>query len=223
MSVQSFIQECGFDPTISACDEIWDLVQYHLVDVIVYEFYVALKDRKNHRQGETITQVTIQGKEVLTAPLEIYQFYDALYYSHDYLENINLFTFDNLDMEGIINCLIIINYLIEDRCEWTRNANIEMPLKFNTVIKLLMTKLWMQFICTRLAHTHNASDITIYRAMMKCLRSRKQSMYFPHLITTLCRRAEVLMSSVEPFTRLTTSVIRDNMYGQFVELQRKQK
>lgn len=151
-----------------------------MVDVIVYEFYVALKDRKNHRQGETITQVTIQGKEVLTAPLEIYQFYDALYYSHDYLENINLFTFDNLDMEGIINCLIIINYLIEDRCEWTRNANIEMPLKFNTVIKLLMTKLWMQFICTRLAHTHNASDITIYRAVMLYAILKKEQICIGH-------------------------------------------
>ncbi|KAH1129744.1 hypothetical protein J1N35_001122 [Gossypium stocksii] len=63
----------------------------------------------------------------------------------------------------------------------------------------------------------------IYKEMMKCLRSRKQSMYFPILITTLCRRAEVPMSPIEPLMRPKRSAIGDNMYRQFVELQRKQK
>ncbi|MBA0732638.1 hypothetical protein Gogos_016714 [Gossypium gossypioides] len=133
MSDRSFIQEHGFDPTISAYNKIWYLVRHYCynnfcvtpielaVDTIVYEFYATLKDRKNHRQqGETITHVTIRGKEVLIAPHELYRFYNALYYSHDYLENIDLFTFEQLDMEGIIN------YLTENHGEWTHNTNIEM-------------------------------------------------------------------------------------------------
>ncbi|MBA0790753.1 hypothetical protein Gohar_015380 [Gossypium harknessii] len=62
MSDRSFIQEHGFDPTMSAYNKIWDLVRHNCcnnfcttpielaIDAIVYEFYANLKDQKNHRQ-----------------------------------------------------------------------------------------------------------------------------------------------------------------------------
>ncbi|MBA0557496.1 hypothetical protein Golob_014564 [Gossypium lobatum] len=140
-------------------------------------------------------------------------------------------------MEGIID------YLTKGCDKWTRHPNTKVPLKFNTDIMFLMAKMWMQFICTHIAPTHNTSDVTtyqmvmlysilqrdqicigdwIYEEMLKCIRSRKQSMYFPHLITALCHRANILMSPIESFTRPMRSMIGDNLYGQFVDLQQKQ-
>ncbi|MBA0826579.1 hypothetical protein Goarm_011410 [Gossypium armourianum] len=46
-------------------------------------------------------------------------------------------------------------------------------------------------------------------------------MYFPHLITILCHRVDIPMSPIEPFTRPTRSVITENLYSQFIELQQK--
>lgn len=60
----------------------------------------------------------------------------------------------------------IINYLTKGRGEWTRQANSEVSLKFNTTIMFSMAKMWIQFICTQLAPTHNASDFTAYQAIM---------------------------------------------------------
>ncbi|MBA0749654.1 hypothetical protein Gogos_003554 [Gossypium gossypioides] len=111
----SFIQERGFDPTMFACDDIWDL-----------------------------------GK------------------------------IDNLG---------------KGRGEWTRHANAE-----------------RDEICI---------DRRIYEEMLKCIQIQKQSMYFSHLITDLCRQAKIPMSPIEPFTRPMRSVIGENLYGQFVEPQQK--
>lgn len=100
----------------------------------------------------------------------------------------------------------------------------------------------MQFICTHMMPTHNASDIIAYQAvmfysilqreqicvghwiyeeMLKCIQNRKQSMYIPLLIITLCRQDDFSMSPIAPFTRPIKSVIGDNLYDQFLELQRK--
>ncbi|KAH1091872.1 hypothetical protein J1N35_019129 [Gossypium stocksii] len=47
-------------------------------------------------------------------------------------------------------------------------------------------------------------------------------MYFPHLIIALCHRVNIPMSPIESFMRLTRSMIGDNLFGQFVDLQQKQ-
>ncbi|KAH1129762.1 hypothetical protein J1N35_001140 [Gossypium stocksii] len=104
--------------------------------------------RENHKQwSDMITRVTVQGKEVPITPQEICQYYDAPYYIHDHLETINLFTFENFDIAGIIDDLFmsenfdmagIIDYLTEGYGEWSRQANSKVPLKFNTTIMFLM-------------------------------------------------------------------------------------
>lgn len=58
--------------------------------------------------------------------------------------------------------------------------------------------------------------------MFKCIRSWKKIMYFSHLTTTLCHQVNVPMSPINPFTIPTRNVIGDNLYDQFIELQRKQ-
>ncbi|KAG8478510.1 hypothetical protein CXB51_028328 [Gossypium anomalum] len=80
----------------------------------------------------------------------------------------------------------IINYLMEGRGEWNCQANSE-----------------REQICV--GHW-------IYEKMLKCIQNRKQSMYIPLLIIVLCRQDDVSMSPIEPFTRPTRSVIRDNLY-----------
>lgn len=50
--------------------------------------------------------------------------------------------------------------------EWTRHANIGVPLKFNTAIMFSIANMCMQFISTLLALTHNASDFISYQAVM---------------------------------------------------------
>ncbi|KAK5812461.1 hypothetical protein PVK06_027891 [Gossypium arboreum] len=63
-------------------------------------------------------------------------------------------------MEGIID------YLTERRGKWTRLANSEVPSKFNPAIMFLMANMWIQFIFTHLALTHNAFDVTAYQVVM---------------------------------------------------------
>ncbi|MBA0554198.1 hypothetical protein Golob_013317 [Gossypium lobatum] len=63
-------------------------------------------------------------------------------------------------MEGIID------YLTERRGKWTQLANSEVPLKFNMAIMSSIAKMWMQFIFTHQALTHNASNVTTYQAVM---------------------------------------------------------
>ncbi|KAH1046510.1 hypothetical protein J1N35_037294 [Gossypium stocksii] len=137
MSGHSFIEERGLDPTMFACDDIWDKVRSHrwnnfcrtpikpAVDALIYKFYASLKDRDNYKQRV----------EMITRTLDS-------------------FTFKDSDMESIID------YLTEGYGEWTLHANTEFPLKPNKTIMLLMAKMRIQFICTHLVLTPNASDLS---------------------------------------------------------------
>ncbi|MBA0829556.1 hypothetical protein Goarm_014154, partial [Gossypium armourianum] len=130
-------------------------------DAIIYEFYASLKDRENRRQrGEILTHVTVKGKEVLVMPREICRFYDTLFYVNDYPEGLDLLTFKYIGMNWIIN------FLRQGHSEWTRQANNDVPLKFNHAIMYPTAKMWMQFISTRLFPTQNASNVTAFRAIM---------------------------------------------------------
>ncbi|MBA0575705.1 hypothetical protein Golob_027795 [Gossypium lobatum] len=63
-------------------------------------------------------------------------------------------------MEGIID------FFTDRHGKWTQLANSKVPLKFNTTIMFLMENMWMQFIFTHQAPTHNASNVTAYQAVM---------------------------------------------------------
>ncbi|MBA0553747.1 hypothetical protein Golob_012898 [Gossypium lobatum] len=74
----------------------------------MWDLYASLKDRGNHKKWE-----------VSIPPGEICRYYDAPYYSLDHLETLDLFTFEDFNMEGIID------YLMEGPGEWTCPANTE--------------------------------------------------------------------------------------------------
>ncbi|PPR94452.1 hypothetical protein GOBAR_AA26217 [Gossypium barbadense] len=128
-------------------------------------FYDYLKYRENCKQkGERITYGIIRGKEVLVTPQDICWYYNAPYYTHGHLETLDLFTFEDFDMEGIIV------YLTVRHGEWTHQVDFEVPLKLNTTIMFRMTNMWMQFIFTRLAPTYNAFFITAYQMATRFIR-----------------------------------------------------
>lgn len=71
----------------------------------------------------------------------------------------------------------IIDYLVERRGKWTRKANTQVLLKFSTTIMFPMAKMWVQFVYTRLAPIHNASNITTYRTVMHYSILQKYKIY----------------------------------------------
>lgn len=71
---------------------------------------------------------------------------------------------------------------MEGRSEWTRQANSKVPLKFNTTIMFPMAKIWMQFICTCLAPTHNISNVTAYREFMLYFILQRENICIYHWI-----------------------------------------
>ncbi|KAH1121010.1 hypothetical protein J1N35_004170 [Gossypium stocksii] len=79
--------------------------------------------------------------EVSFTPREIYEFYDVPYYGKDFLDNTDLNTFEDIEMEDIVNYLI--------QC------------------KQICVGKW------------------IYRETKHCANSQKDSLFFPHLMTTL--------------------------------------
>ncbi|KAH1091362.1 hypothetical protein J1N35_018619, partial [Gossypium stocksii] len=60
------------------------------------------------------------------------------------MSSLDLNNFTNVDIDAILN------YLMEGRGEWKREASARGPLSFKQTIMFLVEKILMQFICTRL-------------------------------------------------------------------------
>ncbi|MBA0844914.1 hypothetical protein Goarm_022992 [Gossypium armourianum] len=58
----------------------------------------------------------------------------------------------------------------------------------------------------------------IHQNMKRCISGQKVEVFFPHLVTTLCKKARVPMEDNEKFMKPTKSLIRDSIYTQYVEL-----
>ncbi|MBA0552348.1 hypothetical protein Golob_023169, partial [Gossypium lobatum] len=62
----------------------------------------------------------------------------------------------------------------------------------------------------------------IYKFMVRCVIRNETGVFFPHLVTDLCRAAKVPMKPLEPFHRPTTHVIGNSIYKKFKALQQEQ-
>ncbi|TYJ21754.1 hypothetical protein E1A91_A08G083800v1 [Gossypium mustelinum] len=173
MNERTFIQEWGFNPSLTGCDNIGELVDFHhrrnfcstlnepVVDVIVYEFYASLKDREIHKiPSEIHMHVMVRGKKVLATPREIYFYYDAPYYASDLLDYVDLNMYRGIDMDAILR------YLTQGCGELTRQVGTNIHVKFTQAIMFPMAKMWMQFICTCISRTQNISHVTTFRAVL---------------------------------------------------------
>ncbi|MBA0613272.1 hypothetical protein Godav_013742 [Gossypium davidsonii] len=113
---KTFIQERGFDSSMIMCKEIWPLVQYHRWEVfwiiskgiavvpIVQEFYASLLDHESRNNDDHIWDTAfVRGIKVKVTPRNICDFYNAPFYEQDFINEINLEYFRDIDMD--------INYL----------------------------------------------------------------------------------------------------------------
>ncbi|MBA0799633.1 hypothetical protein Gohar_010137 [Gossypium harknessii] len=108
----------------------------------------------------------------------------------------------------------VIKYLTQGRGTQNRRLDTDLPTNFNQEITFPIAKIWVQFIGTRIA------PMDLPRNEVLCTQP-KAEIFFPHLVTEPCQRAEVLMKEIEQFMEPIRSIIRDSLYTQYVELQRK--
>ncbi|MBA0755585.1 hypothetical protein Gogos_005513 [Gossypium gossypioides] len=121
----------------------------------------------------------------------------------------------------------VVKYLTQGRGSWNYRPETKLPMSFNQAIMFPVAKMWMQFIGTRIAPALNVSNVNVFRAfslygilqskqfcvgcwifreMKRCVQSEKAGLFFPYLVTGLCRQAEVPMSEnnqlMKPMRRL---------------------
>ncbi|MBA0748106.1 hypothetical protein Gogos_004958, partial [Gossypium gossypioides] len=103
--------------------------------------------------------------------------------------------------------------------------------------------MWMQFICTRITPALNVFNVNtfqaillygilqkkhicigqwIHQSMNRCVNGQKVGIFFPHLVTALCKSAETPMEENEQFMHPTNSLKGYSMYTQYIKLNRKQ-
>ncbi|MBA0755402.1 hypothetical protein Gogos_019934 [Gossypium gossypioides] len=55
-----------------------------------------------------------------------------------------------------------------------------------------------------------------------CIRSQKVGVFFPHLMTALCKKVTVPMRYTEKSLKPSRNIIGDTLFQQYIELQDKQ-
>ncbi|MBA0866896.1 hypothetical protein Goshw_025429, partial [Gossypium schwendimanii] len=150
--------------------------------------------------------VKVRRVNVPITEMSICQIYDAPYYYRYYLYKIDLKVFKNIDTEEILR------FLTEGKEMWTYRIGIVIPETFNQELMTPKAKMWMKFVCLRIWHITKMSKISliqaiitygilqkkqicirtwIYKNMVKYMRNLGKGIFFPHLITKLCKRARV--------------------------------
>ncbi|MBA0869688.1 hypothetical protein Goshw_001597, partial [Gossypium schwendimanii] len=79
-----------------------------LINLMVQEFYLALKQRETARPFYKMDSfVKVRGVNVLVTKMSICEIYDAPYYYHDYLYKIDFKEFKNIDTEEVLRFLTV--------------------------------------------------------------------------------------------------------------------
>ncbi|KAL1078387.1 hypothetical protein V6Z11_D10G156900 [Gossypium hirsutum] len=148
---------------------------------------------------------------VQVTPRIICDLYNVPYYENDFIDEIDLEYFRDIDMDNIIN------FLTKGRGEWKYHASTNISVSFHQAIMFPEAKMWIQFVCTRIVLTLNVSNVNVFRVvlvyaifqkkicvgkwihqnMRRCISSQKVGVFFPHLVTALCKKAGVLMTSTK--------------------------
>ncbi|MBA0874172.1 hypothetical protein Goshw_012910 [Gossypium schwendimanii] len=168
----------------------------------------------------------------------ICQIYDFPYYYHDYLCKTDLNEFRNIDTEEILR------FLTEGKEMWIYRIGTTIPETFNQELMTPKAKMWMKFVCSRIYPTTEISEISltqaivtyrilkkeanmywtwIYKNMVDCARNLEKGIFFPHLITKLCKRAGVPIDRMDKTMNPPRKLLGDDLFKQSVLLQTKQK
>ncbi|KAK5838847.1 hypothetical protein PVK06_007590 [Gossypium arboreum] len=114
--------------------------------------------------------------------------------------------FTNINMDAILKSLIV------DLGIWKRDEGTKFPLS-KQVIMFPIAKMRMQFLCTRVSPLLNTNIVNIFlvvlhfsilrhkriclgywidQEMKRCIAGGKVGMYFPPLVTDLCRKTKAI-------------------------------
>lgn len=96
-------------------------------------------------------------------------FYDVLYYENDFLDNIDLNKFRDINMDDVVK------YLTKGRGKWIYKPYIWLSTNFNQEIMSSVAKMWMQFIGARITLALNVSNVNtfeLFSCMTFCSASR---------------------------------------------------
>ncbi|MBA0730914.1 hypothetical protein Golax_025984, partial [Gossypium laxum] len=137
--------------------------------------------------------VSERGIEVKVIPQIICDFYNAPYYDQVFIDETDLEYFWDIDMDNIIN------YLIEGIGEWKYCPGTSIPSFFN------------QAIMFPEAEISRCALEWIYQNMKRCISGKKVGVFFPHLMTALCKRAGVPMESTEQQEMMTTPALSQRL------------
>ncbi|MBA0735454.1 hypothetical protein Gogos_019301 [Gossypium gossypioides] len=129
-------------------------------------------------------KVYVKGKEVEVSPSIICKYYKVLFYVSDEIKLLKLRNFNGIDLDSIMH------YLTEGRGEWEREIYTNLPFLLNPR-KQICVGTW------------------IYKFMVRCVTRDETGVFFPHLVTDLCRAAKVPIKPLKPFHRPTTHVIEE--------------
>ncbi|MBA0787723.1 hypothetical protein Gotri_026238 [Gossypium trilobum] len=181
--------------------------------------------------------IPVRGKEVFVTLRTICEFYNAPYYEFNFVEE------SVLEHFGDINLYNILKILKEGRGEWKHCPNTDIHTSFNQVIMFPYPKMWMNFLCTRIASALNVSNVNtfrvvllyvvlqkkqvcigtwIYNYMKIYITGQKVGVFFPHLVTALCKKARVPMTTTEQFMKPSKSLIGDTLYTEDEEVEKEE-
>ncbi|MFQ6640860.1 hypothetical protein Gotur_015704, partial [Gossypium turneri] len=180
------------------------LVEKPLIILVVQDFYLALKQREAARQ-----------------------FYEM--HSFVKVKRVNVPEIKNIDIEEILR------FLTEGKEMWTYRMGTVILDTFNQELMTPKAKMWMKFVCSRIWPITKMSKISpiqaiitygilqkkqicirtwIYKNMVDCTRNLGKGIFFPHLITKLCKRAGVPIERMYKTMNPPRKLLNDELFKQ---------
>ncbi|MBA0701751.1 hypothetical protein Goari_005525 [Gossypium aridum] len=95
---------------------------------------------------------------------------------------------------------------------WTFQTGTTIPQTFNQELMTPKAKMWMKLVC---------AGKLIYKNMVECARNLGKGIFFPHLVTKLCKRAGVLIERMDKTMNPSRKLLGDDKFKQYVLLQTK--
>ncbi|KAG4139274.1 hypothetical protein ERO13_D07G181400v2 [Gossypium hirsutum] len=177
-----------------------------VVPSVVHEFYANLKFFEEDK-------VYVKGREVEISSSIISKYYRVLFLANNEIELL-----DTRNFKGV-NVDYIMFYLTEDKI-WLHFLRMKVCPTFSSRI----VNPFQAILLTAILQRKQISIGTwIYKFMLRCVIRDDTGIFFPHLITDLCRAARVPIDPLKPFRQPTTHMITSSIYQKFKAIQQEQR
>ncbi|TYI74496.1 hypothetical protein E1A91_D07G203900v1 [Gossypium mustelinum] len=177
-----------------------------VVPSVVHEFYANLKFFEEDK-------VYVRGREVEISSSIISKYYRVLFLANNEIELL-----DTRNFKGV-NVDYIMLYLTEDKI-WLHFLRMKVcPTSSSRIVNPFQA-----ILLTAILQRKQISIGTwIYKFMLRCVIRDDTGIFFPHLITDLCRAARVPIDPLKPFRQPTTHMITSSIYQKFKAIQQEQR